>query len=85
MSGPDMRDEIWRRAEVDSPCIRLCTIHPTERICVGCFRTIDEIAGWGRMEPETRRALMAELPARAPRLGQRRGGRAARLAARDQG
>jgi predicted Fe-S protein YdhL (DUF1289 family) len=32
------------------------------------------------MTPEARRAVMAELPARAPLLRQRRGGRAGRLA-----
>ncbi len=75
-----MSDEIWKRQEIDSPCIKLCTVHPTERICIGCYRSIDEIAAWGRMTPETRRAIMAELPSRAPRLRQRRGGRAARIA-----
>lgn len=73
-----MNDEVWKRQEIDSPCIKLCTVHPAERICIGCYRSIDEIAGWGRMTPEERRAIMAELPARAPRLRQRRGGRAAR-------
>lgn len=72
-------DDIWRRDEVDSPCIKICTIHPVERLCIGCFRTIEEIAAWGRMAPETRRQVMEELPARAPRLRQRRGGRAARM------
>ena len=72
-------DDVWKRAEVDSPCIKLCTIHPTERICIGCHRTIEEIAAWGTMPPDLRRAIMAELPARGPRLTQRRGGRAARL------
>ncbi len=76
-----MSDEVWKRQEVDSPCIKICTIHPAERLCVGCLRSIDEIAGWGRMSPEERRAIMAELPGRAPRLRQRRGGRAARTGA----
>lgn len=73
-----MTDEIWKRPEVESPCVRICIVHPAEKICVGCFRTLDEIAGWGRMSPEERRAVMAELPARAPRLARRRGGRAGR-------
>jgi predicted Fe-S protein YdhL (DUF1289 family) len=78
----DLQDEVWKRNEVDSPCVKLCTIHPAERICIGCLRTIEEIAAWSRMTPETRRTIMAELPARAPRLSHRRGGRNARLAAR---
>jgi len=32
--------------------------------CFGCGRTRDEISAWISMTPETRRAVMAELPAR---------------------
>lgn len=74
-----MTDEIWKRDEIDSPCVKICTIHPAERLCVGCLRTIDEIAGWSRMSSDERRRIMAELPGRAPRLQRRRGGRNARL------
>jgi uncharacterized protein len=76
----DLTDEIWKRDEVDSPCIKLCTIHPVERLCIGCYRTIEEITVWSRLPPDVRQTIMAELPGRAPRLSQRRGGRAARLA-----
>lgn len=74
-----MSDMVWKRNEIDSPCIRICVVHPTERICTGCFRTIDEISRWSRMESDERARIMAELPARAPNLSKRRGGRAARL------
>ena len=58
--------------------MKICVIHPAARICVGCHRSIEEIAGWGRMTPEERRAVMADLPGRAGRLSQRRGGRLGR-------
>ncbi|MGB2201962.1 MAG: DUF1289 domain-containing protein, partial [Pseudooceanicola atlanticus] len=74
-----MTDKIWKRDEPQSPCIKVCVIHPQERLCTGCLRTIDEIAAWGRLSPDERRAIMAELPSRKPRLQTRRGGRAARL------
>ena len=74
-----MTDDIWARTEIDSPCIKLCVIHPEERLCVGCYRTIDEIANWSRLTPDERRAIMADLPNRAPRLAKRRGGRMGRL------
>jgi predicted Fe-S protein YdhL (DUF1289 family) len=74
-----MSDEVWRRAEVESPCIKVCVIEPQSRLCTGCLRSLDEIAGWGRMSPEARAAVMAELPGRAPLLTRRRGGRAGRL------
>jgi uncharacterized protein len=75
----DVRGEVWTRDEVQSPCVKLCVVHPEERICVGCFRTIDEIATWGSLTPAARDAIMADLPERAPRLRQRRGGRMGRL------
>lgn len=72
--------EIWKRDEIESPCIKICVIHPAERLCTGCLRSIDEITEWSRMTPDLRRAVMEELPSRASRLKQRRGGRAARMA-----
>jgi predicted Fe-S protein YdhL (DUF1289 family) len=75
-----MTDDIWRREEVESPCIKVCVIHPDARLCTGCLRSIDEITAWSRMSPEARRAVMAELPLRSGQIAKRRGGRAARLA-----
>lgn len=75
-----VKDDLWQRDEVQSPCVKLCTIHPAERLCVGCLRTIDEISAWSRLTPAERSAIMAELPTRAPRLQKRRGGRMGRLA-----
>ncbi|MGR3540955.1 MAG: DUF1289 domain-containing protein [Hasllibacter sp.] len=70
---------VWSRDEIESPCVKICLIHPAEGICTGCYRTPAEIAGWLRMTPEDRRALMDALPDRAPRLRRRRGGRAGRV------
>lgn len=75
--GADL-DEVWQRDEIQSPCVKLCVIHPEERLCVGCLRSIDEISGWSRLTPDARAAIMADLPGRAPRLQKRRGGRMAR-------
>lgn len=79
MTGSDQSDAIWQRAEIDSPCVKLCVVHPEARLCVGCLRSIDEITQWSRMTPEARRSVMADLPSRAGRITARRGGRAARL------
>ena len=72
-------DGIWKRNEIESPCVKICVVHPEARICTGCLRTIDEITQWSRMTPEDRRAVMAALPSRKSALSQRRGGRAARI------
>jgi uncharacterized protein len=74
-----LKDDVWKRDEIASPCVKLCVVHPEERICVGCFRTIDEISRWSKLSHEERASVMAELPTRAPRLAKRRGGRQARL------
>jgi len=76
-----MTDEsVWSRDEVESPCVRVCVVHPEARICTGCLRSIDEITRWSKLSPEERRAIMAALPDRANLLRKRRGGRAARVA-----
>lgn len=74
-----MSDRIWRRNEIESPCVNICVIHPQTRLCTGCARTGVEIAAWSRLTPEARRAIMGELPQRQPAPTQRRGGRAARV------
>ena len=70
---------VWSRNEIESPCIQICVIHPVERICTGCNRSIDEISRWSRMSADERAGITAELPSRSASLTKRRGGRAARL------
>ena len=78
-----MSDEIWKRNEVESPCIKICVVHPETRLCTGCLRSIEEIGSWSRMTPAARREVMDILPTRAQAFTKRRGGRAARLARKD--
>ncbi len=72
-------DIVWRRDEIESPCVRICVVHPETRLCTGCARSIEEIGNWSRMTPQERRDIMASLPDRAPFPTKRRGGRKARL------
>lgn len=51
-------------AMIETPCIKICTLEARTRICLGCGRTIDEIAAWGAMSAAERKRVMAELPAR---------------------
>jgi predicted Fe-S protein YdhL (DUF1289 family) len=37
-------------------------------LCLGCLRTLPEIAGWGGLDDATRLRLMGELPARRSRI-----------------
>ena len=49
---------------IQSPCIKICTLDARSGLCLGCGRTIDEIARWSGMSEAERARIMAELPAR---------------------
>ena len=53
---------------VASPCNKVCILDSGTQLCIGCFRTIDEIAGWGALTDGERAAILAELPARRARF-----------------
>ncbi|WP_417209907.1 DUF1289 domain-containing protein [Antarctobacter sp.] len=78
-----MKDDIWHRNEIESPCVKICVIHPQERLCTGCLRTAREITLWSNMSHDERREVMDDLANRSGRLRKRRGGRAARLKRQD--
>lgn len=42
---------------VESPCIKVCVLD-AQSVCVGCGRTIDEIAAWSRMSAAEQRAAV---------------------------
>lgn len=53
----------------DTPCIAVCIIDPRTSLCLGCGRTLPEIARWHRIESTERLAIMAQLPARMTDAG----------------
>lgn len=53
---------------IRSPCVLVCVMDDESGLCLGCFRTLDEIAEWGRLGPETRDRVMAALPGRRGRI-----------------
>lgn len=62
-------------ASIESPCTNICVIHPDAKICVGCYRTGDEIGAWRSFSPQERQEIMALLHLRESQLKKRRGGR----------
>ena len=50
-------------ATINTPCVQVCVIDK-HGLCVGCARSMDEIAGWGAFSAEQRDAVMLTLPAR---------------------
>jgi predicted Fe-S protein YdhL (DUF1289 family) len=49
---------------IATPCVKVCAVDGTTGVCLGCRRTLPEIAGWSRLSDEDRAAIMAALPHR---------------------
>ena len=49
---------------IESPCGKICTLDACSGLCLGCGRTIDEIARWTAMSAGERARVMRELPVR---------------------
>ncbi|MGE5097138.1 MAG: DUF1289 domain-containing protein [Betaproteobacteria bacterium] len=46
---------------METPCTKICKLDSTGRVCIGCRRTVDEIAKWASLTDEQRRAIMKAL------------------------
>lgn len=55
-----------------SPCMGVCTIDAQTRLCLGCYRSLGEIAAWPQLSVSAKQALLAALEARGERLGRPR-------------
>lgn len=49
---------------VPSPCVSVCRMDAATGWCVGCQRSIEEIAAWGSMPDAAKRAVWKRLPER---------------------
>ena len=49
---------------VASPCISVCRIDPSTGLCVGCARTLEEIAAWSTLDDAGRRDVWTAIAAR---------------------
>jgi uncharacterized protein len=49
---------------VESPCTAVCTLDEMGHVCLGCGRTLEEIAAWSGASDERRAAIMARLATR---------------------
>lgn len=55
--------------DVASPCTQVCTLDPARTHCLGCFRTLSEIATWSQLPPAAKRAVVAACAARSQAAG----------------
>ncbi len=53
---------------VASPCIKVCIVDGQSGLCLGCFRTLEEIAAWAGLPEAERASIMQALPHRRGRI-----------------
>jgi uncharacterized protein len=53
----------------ESPCVAVCLIDPKTGLCLGCGRTLPEIARWSRLDSGERQAIMSGLAQRMTDAG----------------
>jgi predicted Fe-S protein YdhL (DUF1289 family) len=53
---------------IKTPCVQVCVVDGESGLCLGCYRTLPEVAGWAAMSDVEREAIMAELPSRRTRI-----------------
>jgi len=57
-------ESIEARQEVPSPCINICKMDDKTALCVGCYRTIQEITAWRLASNENKLAIWQEIKVR---------------------
>ena len=51
--------------DVPSPCISICRMDAATGFCEGCFRTLEEIAEWSRLNDEAKREVWQSIGQRS--------------------
>jgi predicted Fe-S protein YdhL (DUF1289 family) len=49
---------------VPSPCISVCKMDQSTGLCRGCYRTLDEIAQWSRLDDSAKRGIWTHIEQR---------------------
>lgn len=45
-------------AEIESPCISICTMNDDTGFCLGCYRTLEEIQDWWGLDNIKKQAIV---------------------------
>ena len=49
---------------IPTPCVKVCVVDGESGLCLGCYRTLGEVAGWTRLGEDARTAIIGDLPRR---------------------
>jgi predicted Fe-S protein YdhL (DUF1289 family) len=64
-----MRAPVPAPRSIATPCVKVCFVDEESGLCLGCYRTLAEIADWASLTDDARTRVMAELPSRRMRIG----------------
>jgi uncharacterized protein len=53
--------------DVPSPCVSVCHMDEATGFCEGCWRTLDEIAAWSRLDDGEKQRVWARIGERISR------------------
>jgi hypothetical protein len=53
---------------IATPCVQVCIVDGESGLCLGCHRTLTEVASWTSYSDAERAGIMAALPARRSRI-----------------
>lgn len=67
----EMANEMFKFEVVESPCIGNCCLNE-EDICLGCYRSLEEITSWATVDNDTRRQYIENIAERKAQKYSRR-------------
>ncbi len=50
--------------KIKSPCIEICQLDDDGKLCLGCFRYLDEISGWQTFSEEKKKKILDAIKLR---------------------
>lgn len=64
LPGMSVEARIGPPPPIKTPCIKVCVVDGESGLCMGCYRRLNEVAGWSKFTDAERDAILAELPDR---------------------
>jgi len=55
------KEEVMSNKRINSPCIKICSVDEQTGYCIGCLRTLEEIARWSQMDDRERQIVYHDI------------------------
>jgi len=57
-----------QQQEVQSPCVSICTMDEATGLCMGCYRTLEEIQQWWDLDAAGKQTIVDKADRRQAQL-----------------